>query len=226
MAQFLYRVAHLVGARFTVSLPTTPQGAKQKGAEMLTTITHPQTVSELADIVEAFYQAHDATPPPRASYDAVARALGVATTCTGNPDTAAESLTHTPKAGLSVSFYSAEPTHRTEGADIPLTAYYVATWKGAKYRGHIVLSSRGYHADEPNGFVCWDRNAYTDSLPDGCRKLVAQLVTDAVKSSGVSLDDMRQEWQQSATYYEISSKLYEAKNATEWAQRVIEKAGR
>lgn len=186
---------------------------------MPTTIIHPDTVSALADIVEAYHDAHESRPPSRVTYDAVARALGVAPECTGNPDTATESVTHTPKAGLSVAFYSVNPTHRTE-TDKPMTAYYVATWKGASYRGHVEMSCRGYHADNANGFICYDTYAYSDVLPDGCRKLVAQLVTDAVISSGVSLDDMRREWAAAANYYEIASHLYAAKRALDDARRV------
>jgi len=191
---------------------------------MTTATIHPATVSELSDMVTAFYESHDANPPARATYDAVARALGVAETCTGNSDTAADSVTHTPKSGLTVAFYSVNPTHRTE-TDMPLDAYYVATWKGATYRGHVVLSHRGYHADTPQGFLCWDRSAYTTVLPDGCRKLVAELVTNAVISSGVTLADMVQEWHKAATYYEISSQVHAAKMALDGAAR-IENRGR
>jgi hypothetical protein len=192
---------------------------------MTTTSTRPDTVTALAAIVEAFYDAHDATPPPRATYDAVARALGVADTCTGNSDTAIESVAHTPKAGLSVSFYSVNPTHRNE-EDRPLTAYYVATWKGAQYRGHVLLSCRGYHADEPNGFTCFDQSSYTETLPAGCRALVAELVTNAVIDSGVNLAEMQTEWATAATYYEISSELSKAKWALDSAARIEYKAGK
>lgn len=192
----------------------------------MTTIstTYPASVSELSDIVAAFYDSHAANPPARLAYDAVARALGVAESCTGNSDTAAESVTHTPKSGLSVAFYSVNPTHRTE-TDMPLDAYYVATWKGATYRGHVVLSRRGYHADTPNGFLCWDRSAYTAVLPDGCRKLVAELVTSAVIESGVDMGYLRKEWQDSATHYELSSQIHAAKMALDGAAR-IENRGR
>jgi hypothetical protein len=181
--------------------------------------TRPASVSELSDIVTAFYESHDANPPTLPTYDAVARALGVADTCTGNSDTATESVAHTPKSGLSVAFYSVNPTHRNEEGR-PLTAYYVATWKGAQYRGHVLLSCRGYHADEPRGFVCYDQAPYSANLPDGCRTLVAALVADAVVSSGVNLADMVQEWAAAATYYEISSQLSKAKWALEDAARV------
>jgi hypothetical protein len=191
---------------------------------MPTTTTHPETVSALADIVTAYHDAHGTCTPSRATYDAVARALGVADTCTGNPDTATESVTHTPKKGLELSFYSVNPTHRTE-TDKPMTAYYVAKWNGEIYRGHVEMSARGYHADNANGFTCFDTYHYSAVLPDGCRKLVAQLVTDAVISAGVSLDDMRAEWAAAANYYEISSHLYAAVRALDSAARV-EKGGR
>ena len=186
---------------------------------MKTTTTHPATVSALSDIVAAFYESHDANPPTLPTYDAVARALGVADTCTGNSDTAADSVTHTPKSGLSVSFYSVNPNHRTEDGR-PLTAYYVATWKGAQYRGHVLLSCRGYHADEPRGFVCYDQSSYAATLPDGCRALVAELVAAAVVASGVNLADMESEWATNSTHYEISSQLAKAKWALEDAARV------
>jgi hypothetical protein len=186
---------------------------------MKITDTRPASVSELSDIVAAYYDSHGANPPTRTTYDAVARALGVAESCTGDSNTAAESVAHTPKSGLSVAFYSVNPTHRTE-TDQPLDAYYVATWKGATYRGHVVLSHRGYHADTPQGFLCWDRSAYTAVLPDGCRKLVAELVTNAVISSGVTLADMVQEWNAAATYYEISSQVHAAKMALDGAARI------
>jgi len=174
--------------------------------------TRPAGVSELSDIVAAFYDSHDANPPARTTYDAVARALGVS-------DPESECITHTPKSGLYVVFHGVQPTHRTE-TDQPLDAYYVATWKGATYRGHVVLSRRGYHADTPHGFICWDRSAYTAVLPDGCRKLVAELVTNAVISSGVTLADMVQEWHKAATYYEISAHVHKAKMALDDAARV------
>jgi hypothetical protein len=186
---------------------------------MKITDTRPASVSELSDIVAAFYDSHDANPPARLAYDAIARALGVAPTCTGNSDTAADSATHTPKSGLSVAFYSVNPTHRTE-TDQPLDAYYVATWKGATYRGHVVLSRRGYHADTPQGFLCWDRSSYTAVLPDGCRTLVAELVTNAVIESGVDMGYLRKEWQDAATYYEISAHVHKAKMALDDAARV------
>jgi hypothetical protein len=187
---------------------------------MPTTITHPDTVSALADIVTAYHDAHETRTPSRATYDAVARALGVGIECTGNPDTAAESVTHTPKAGLSVAFYSVGPTHRSEGTDNPMTAYYVATWRGDIVRGHIKLSTRGYHADTPRGFVCFDQCAYMEPLPVGCRRLVVELVEAAVIASNVSPDEMRAEWSAAATYYDIQSYLYRAKVALEDAARV------
>jgi len=187
---------------------------------MPTTITHPDTVSALADIVTAYHDAHETRTPSRATYDAVARALGVGIECTGNPDTATESVTHTPKAGLSVAFYSVGPTHRSEKDDNPMTAYYVATWRGDIVRGHIKLSTRGYHADLPNGFVCFDQCAYMEPLPIGCRTLVSGLVESAVIASGVSLDEMRAEWSAAATYYDIQSYLYRAKVALDDAARV------
>ena len=188
----------------------------------MTTIIHPATVSELSDIVAAFRDSHEATPPTRATYDAVARVLGVADTCTGNSDTATDSVAHTPKAGLSVSFYSVGATHRTE-TNRPLTAYYVAKWKGAEYRGHVLLSNRGYHADTARGYVCFDQSSYTAVLPDGCRTLVAELVANAVHLSGVSLEDMEKEWECSATYYEISSQLSKASWALQDAARTEKK---
>ena len=186
---------------------------------MTTISTHPANVSELSDIVAAFYDAHDANPPTLWAYDAVARALGVAESCTGDSNTAADSVTHTPKTGLSVAFYSVNPTHRTE-LGRPLTAYYVATWKGYQYRGHVILSARGYHADEPRGFVCFDQGAYNGTLPDGCRALVAELVALAVVDSGVNLVDMESEWAAAATYYEISAHIHKAKMALCDAARV------
>ena len=179
---------------------------------MKITDTRPASVSELSDIVAAYYDSHDANPPARSTYDAVARALGVS-------DPVTECVTHTPKAGLYVVFHSVQPTHRTE-TDQPLDAYYVATWKGATYRGHVGLSRRGYHADTPNGFLCWDRSSYTETLPDGCRKLVAELVTNAVISSGIDLGYLRKEWQDAATYYEISAHIHKAKMALDDAARV------
>ena len=187
---------------------------------MTTTTTHPATVSELSDMVAAFYESHDANRPARATYDAVARALGVADTCTGNSDTAADSVTHTLKSGLSVAFYSVGATHRTDSLFQPMTAYYLATWKGAEYRGHVILSSQAHHAETPRGFVCWDYGSYSYSLPDGCRKLVAELVADAVVESGVSLEDMRKERAASDLYYSISSQVHAAKMALDDAARV------
>jgi hypothetical protein len=106
-----------------------------------------------------------------------------------------------------------------------MTAYYVAKWNDGIYRGHVEMSARGYHADNANGFTCFDTFHYSAVLPDGCRKLIAQLVTDAVISAGVSLDEMRAEWAAAANYYEISSHLYAAVRALDSAARV-EKGGR
>lgn len=180
---------------------------------MPTTITHPETVSALADIVTAYHDAHESRTPSLATYDAVARALGVS-------DPVTECVTHTPKAGLYVVFHSVQPTHRSEGDDNPLTAYYVATWRGDIVRGHIKLSTRGYHADTPRGFVCWDQCAYMEPLPTGCRRLVVELVEAAVVASGVSFDEMRAEWAATATYYDILSYLNRAKIALDDAARV------
>lgn len=187
---------------------------------MKTLDTRPATVSALADIVTAYYEKFDTFSPPTETYDAVARALGVAPTCTGNSDTAAESVTHTPKAGLSVAFYSVGATHRAESPDRPLTAYYVATWKGEKYRGNVILSRQGYHRDTPNGFHCYDQAPYSDVLPVGCRTLVADLVTKAVIDSAIDMDHLCREWADSGTYYEISSHIHKAKMALEDAARV------
>lgn len=186
---------------------------------MTTTTTHPATVSELSDIVAAFYESHDANPPMLPTYDAVARALGVAESCTGNSDTVAESVAHTPKTGLVVSFYSVNPNHRTE-LGRPLTAYYSAMWNGCQYRGHVILSNRGYHSENERGFVCYDQSSYSETLPAGCRKLVAELVAAAVVDSGVNLADMEQEWAAHSTHYEISSHIYKAKYSLEDAARV------
>lgn len=191
---------------------------------MTTISTHPATLSELSDMVAAFYDSHDANPPTLATYDAVARALGVAETCTGNSATAADSVAHTPKSGLVVSFYSVNPNHRTEDGR-PLTAYYSATWNGCIYRGHVILSNRAYHSENERGFTCYDQSSYMETLPAGCRKLVAELVAAAVVDSGVNLSEMETEWATHSTHYEISSHIYKAKFSLEDAAR-IENRGR
>lgn len=188
---------------------------------MPTKIIHPQKVSELADIVEAYYEMYENNRPSRSTYDAVAKHLGIADTCTGDPKTANESATWEPKTGLSVSFHSVNPTGEDNEAHL-MNAYYVATWRGEIYRGHILLSNQNWYAKEPDGFLCWDRSAYTESLPDGCRKLVAQLVTDAVKSSGISLVLMRKESEKSAKWVKVLSEISRAKWSLDKARRIQE----
>jgi hypothetical protein len=181
------------------------------------TLTTPQTVADLVEVVNTFYMNHEQNPPATPTFDKVARALGVAETCTGNPDTAQQSKEHTPKKGLVVQFYTAAPGYRSER--FVMNCYYVATWGGAKYRGHVVLSDVGYHADTPAGFVCFDQSSYSETLPDGCRKLVARIVTDAVIDSGVALADLKTERAEHSRHYEVQSKLYAAVRGVEDAER-------
>ena len=168
------------------------------------------TVAELAATVTAFYEDWDTFAPARSSFDKIARALGVAVTCTGNSDTAAESVQHTPKKGLSVAFYSVNPSHRTEQEDRPLDAHYIATWKDATYRGRVIMSTGGYHSENPNGFLCFDTYDYAATLPDQCRKMIAEIVTSAVLAAGTNLEQLKREWRDSGTYYDISHHLYKA----------------
>jgi hypothetical protein len=170
-------------------------------------------------MVTAFYESQVANPPTLTTYDAVARVLGVAESCTGDSKTAAESVAHTPKSGLSVSFYSVNPNHGTEDGR-RLTAYYSAMWNGCIYRGHVILSNRAYHSENARGFVCYDKSNYGVTWPVGCRKLVAELVAVAVVNSGVNLADMESEWAAHSNYYEISSHIYKAKYSLENAARV------
>lgn len=176
------------------------------------------TVGELAVLLHAYYIEHEQNPPARVNFDKVAEALGVAAECTGNPDTAKESKEHTPKAGLSVRFYSVNPGYRSE--QYVLDAYYVATWRGAEYRGHVCLSDTAYHADTPHGFTCWDRSSYSATLPDGARRMVADIVTQAVKSSGVSLEELKKERAESNVFYAVNSELYKMQRAAVDASRI------
>jgi len=217
-----YRVARIGGARFTALLPTTPHGANiitNERVPTMTTTTTPRTLAELAEIVEAFTAEFDARPPLRDKFDIIANRLGVAPECTGNPATAEQSTTHTPKTGLSVQFYSVNPAHRAEN-DL-LDAYYVAQWRGAEYRGHVVVSTRGYHSDNPNGFMAFDRSSYTATLPDGCRQLVAKLLTNAIVGSGVTVDQLAYQRQQMNTFHAVSAELYKAKRAMGDAHRAM-----
>lgn len=186
-------------------------------------ITTTGPVGELSATVTAFHEQWGTRVPPVPTFDAVARALGVAVTCTGNSDTAAESVTHTPKAGLTVSFYSVGPTHREEQNYRPLTAYYVAQWKDAEYRGHVIMSCGGYHGETVNGFVCLDQGHYVETLPNGCQKLVAELVTNAVIESGASVEELKAEWAATGHHYSISAKLYAAYFAMNDAARLEER---
>ena len=181
------------------------------------------TVAELAATVTAFYEDWETFYPCRASFDKIARALGVAVTCTGNSDTAAESVQHTPKKGLSVAFYSVNPSHRTEQEDRPLDAHYIATWKDATYRGRVIMSTGGYHSENPNGFLCFDTYDYAATLPDQCRKMIAEIVTNAVLAAGTNLDQLRREWRDSGTYYDISHYLYKAHDALYEADKAEKK---
>lgn len=142
-------------------------------------------VSDLAAMVEAWHNAHEQNQPPRVAFDKVAAALGVGSDCTGDPATARSSVTHTPKSGLTVSFYTFAPGHESDSGHVA-TAYYVATWRGAEYRGNVVVSTAGYHSAAPAGFVVYDATRW-DALPDGCRKIAAALVEDAMHESGVTL---------------------------------------
>jgi hypothetical protein len=180
--------------------------------------TTTRTVGELAVYLEEYYEQHEQNPPARVNFDKVAAALGVGRECTGNPDTATGSVEHTPKAGLSVRFYSVNPAHRNER--YILDSYYVATWRGAEYRGHICLSDTAYHADNVNGFTCWDRSSYSTPLPDGARRMVADIVTQAVKGSGVSLEELKNEKIESNIFYAVSSQLYAARMAVDGAARI------
>ena len=182
------------------------------------------TITELgaqALALSNYYELHDANPPALDTYRKVADVLGISPSCTGNSDTAAESVAHTPKAGLVVSFYTFAPAHRGEN-DVA-NAYYVATWNGYIYRGDVGLSDRAYHSDNANGFTCFDQSRYTATLPDGCRKLVADIVTRAVVTSGVSLADLHAERNQNSVHYAVSSDLYKAKTALDDALRTATK---
>lgn len=179
------------------------------------TLDKAYTVTELAEIVRNMYE--NTTPPPVPTFDKVAEALGVDKACTGNPDTAELSTEHTPKKGLSVRFYTAAPGYRSE--KFVMNCYYVAQWNGTQYRGHVVMSTQGYHADNALGFVCFDLSAYTDTLPQGCRKLVAELVTSAVIASGVNLADLVAEKAADSRHYAIQAELWEAVKGLEDAVR-------
>lgn len=181
------------------------------------------TVATLAATVTAFYEDWEKFAPARTSFDKIARALGVAVTCTGNSDTAAESVQHTPKKGLSLAFYSVNPSHRTEQEARPLEAHYIATWNSAKYRGRVILSTGGYHSENPNGFQCFDTYDHAATLPDQCRKMIAELVTNAVLEAGTDLEQLRCEWRDSGTYYDISHYLYQAHAALYDATRAESK---
>lgn len=183
------------------------------------TLKNGGTVAELAATVAAFYGDWEKFAPARSSFDKIARALGVAVTCTGNSDTAAESVQHEPKKGLSLAFYSVNPSHRTEQDTRPLDAHYVATWKEATYRGRVILSTGGYHSENPNGFLCFDTYDYAARLPDQCRMMIAALVTNAVLAAGTNLEQLRREWHDVGTYYEISHHLYQAHAALDDATR-------
>jgi hypothetical protein len=181
------------------------------------TTTTERTVGELAAYLREYYEQHEKNPPARVNFDKVAEALGVAEYESGT-DKITNCKEHTPKAGLSVRFYSVNPAHR--GETYIMDAYYVATWRGAEYRGHVCLSDTRYHADNANGFTCWDRSSYSTPLPDGARKLVAGIVTQAVKGSGVSLEDLKAERLDSNVFYAVSSELYSMQRAADNAARI------
>lgn len=182
------------------------------------------TITELgaqALALSNYYESHDANPPTLDMFRKVADVLGISPSCTGNSDTATESVAHTPKAGLVVSFYTFAPAHR--GETYLGIAYYTATWKGGTYRGNVGVSDKGYHSDSANGFVCWDMANYSATLPDGCRKLVAEIVTSAVVASGVSLADLHAERDRNSVHYAVSSELHKAKRALDDAVRTATK---
>jgi hypothetical protein len=186
---------------------------------MTTTTTTPRTIAELAEIVEAFTAEFDARPPLRDKFDIIANRLGVAPECTGNPATAEQSTTHTPKAGLTVQFYSVNPAHR--GENYILDAYYVAQWRGAEYRGHVVISTQGYHSDAPGGFMAFDRSSYSATLPQGCRQLVAELVKGAIVGSGVTVDQLAYQRGNMNTFHAVHAELYKATRAMDDARRAM-----
>lgn len=182
------------------------------------TTSHTRTVTELAAYLSDYYEHYETLKPALPGFETVARALGVAATCTGNPDTAADSVTHTPKSGLTVAFYSFNPGHHK--SQELATAYYVASWRGEQYRGNVIVSDRSYHAQNKNGFVCTDIGTHWQQLPTGCRQLVAAIVTEALINSGVSLGQLNSERAEHTIYYRISAKLYDMKRGAEEAAAI------
>ena len=182
-----------------------------------------ENIQELAALAEKLYEQYDKAPPAPA-HDALAAALGVAAECTGNSDTAILSRVHTPKSGLVVSFYAVSPAHRTERY---LTrAYYQAEWKGAKYRGDIIVSTTNYHADNDRGFSCFDLSHYAEHLPEGCRKLVAGIVADTLADLPAgTLDALAVEFATAGKHWEISSYLHKVNMAADDALRAYNKVG-
>lgn len=180
-----------------------------------------ETLAQLAEKLSEQYDTGPATP----AHDLLAVALGVAPECTGNSDTAILSRVHTPKAGLVVSFYSVGPAHR--GENFTTRAYYQAEWKGAKYRGDIIVSTNAYHADNARGFSCFDLSHYTEQLPDGCRKLIAGIAADALASLPAgTLDALAVEFATCGKHWEISSYLHKVRMASDDALRAFKNGGK
>ena len=214
---------HLTPARFCVTIPVRGDSPdRQKGRPDMATQEETLTVHRVAEIVEMLYTQTESTKAPRPVADALAAALGVADTCTGNPATAAASKEYAPKAGLSFRFYSVEPGYRTDTNTL-IRCGYVAEWRGIEYRGEVV-GVRGLVDSDGHSWAVrfYDATRYAATLPDGCRKLVCAAVSAAAASvPGLTVDSLTDEKENANRLGAVHSAVWaayrEIRNAAEIA---------
>ena len=186
----------------------------------MATETETTTLAAVAAMVERLHEQYNGDRVPLPWCQALATDLGVAATCTGNPDTVKESRQYNPKAGFTFGFYYVLPGYRNDTREL-VRVGYVGQWRGVEYRGEIVGTS--YLTE--NGPRFYDATRYAATLPDGCRKLIAAQVAASAAGVGVTVAALEVEKEsanrRAAIYSATYAALRELRNAAE-----IEAGGR
>lgn len=185
------------------------------------TETETTTLAAVAAMVERLHEQYDTDRELMPWCNALATDLGVAATCTGNPDTAKESRQYNPKAGFTFGFYYVAPGYRNDTREL-VRVGYVGQWRGVEYRGEVV----GTAGNLVGGAVLfYDGTRYAATLPDGCRKLIVEWVSATAAAVGVTVAALEVEKETANRRAAISSATYtalrELRNAAE-----IEAGGR